>query len=68
MAKVKDFQKKVKLQIQGHKVKIHGSMWKVLSQAIRMCDMKALSLLVRKLWLRLKFFKSRSNFEVKATR
>ena len=26
-----------------------------------MCNMKALPLLVRKLWLRLKFFKSRSN-------
>ena len=30
-----------------------------------MCNMKALSLLVRKLWPRLKFFKSRSNFKVK---
>ena len=29
--------------------------------------MKALSLLVRKLWPRLKFFKSRSNLKVKAT-
>ena len=33
-----------------------------------MCTMKALSLLVRKLWPRLKFFKSRSNFKVKVTR
>ena len=33
-----------------------------------MCNMKALSLLVRKLWSRLKFFKSRSNFKVKVTR
>ena len=33
-----------------------------------MCNMKALSLLVRKLWPRLKFFKSKSNFKVKATR
>ena len=33
-----------------------------------MCNMKALSLLVRKLWPRLKFFKSRSNFKVKVTR
>ena len=33
-----------------------------------MCNMKALSLAVRKLWLRLKFFKSRSNFKVKVTR
>ena len=30
-----------------------------------MCNMKELSLLVWKLWLRLKFFKSRSNFTVK---
>ena len=33
-----------------------------------MCNMKALSLVVRKLWQRLKFFKSRSNFKVKVTR
>ena len=33
-----------------------------------MCNMKALSLMVRKLWPRLKFFKSRSNFKVKVTR
>ena len=33
-----------------------------------MYNMKALSLLVRKLWPRLKFFKSRSNFKVKVTR
>ena len=31
MAKVKVFQKKVKLQGQGHKVKNDGTMWKVLS-------------------------------------
>ena len=30
-------------------------MWKVLSQSIHMCNMKALSLLVRKSWPRLKF-------------
>ena len=42
-------------------------MWKVLSQGIHMCNMKALSLVVRKLWPRLKFFKSRSNFKVKAS-
>ena len=29
--KVKVFQKKVKLQGQGHKVKTYGTMWKVLS-------------------------------------
>ena len=33
-----------------------------------MFNLKALSLLVRKLWPRLKFFKSRSNFKVKVTR
>ena len=37
------------------------------SQGIHMCNMKALSLLVRKLWPRLKLFKSRSNFKVKVT-
>ena len=42
-------------------------MWKVLSQGIYMCNMKALSLLVWKLWPRLKFFKSMSNFKVKVT-
>ena len=31
MAKVKVFQKLVELQGQGHKVKIYGTMWKVLS-------------------------------------
>ena len=31
MTKVKIFQKKVKLQGQGHKVKNYGTMWKVLS-------------------------------------
>ena len=32
-----------------------------------MCNMKALSLMVRTLWPGLKFFKSRSNFKVKVT-
>ena len=32
-----------------------GTMWKVLSQGIHMCNMKALSLLIGKLWPRLKF-------------
>ena len=40
----------------------------MLSQGIHMCNMKALSLLVWKLWPRLKFFKRRSNFKVKITR
>ena len=68
MAKVKVFQKKVKLQGQGHEVNNYSTTRKVLSQGIHMCNMKALSLLVRKLWPRLKFFKSRSNFKVKVTR
>ena len=33
-----------------------------------MCNMRALSLVVKKLWPRLKFFKSRSTFKVKVTR
>ena len=33
-----------------------------------MCNMKALSLVVRNLWSRLKFFKSRSNFKVKRSK
>ena len=41
---------------------------KGLSQGIHMCNIKALSRLLRKLWPRLKFFKSRSNFKVKVTR
>ena len=48
MAKVKFFQKLVKLQGQGHEVKNYGTVWKVLSQGIHMCNMKALSLLERK--------------------
>ena len=68
MAKVKVFQKKVKLQGQGLEVKNNGTIWKVLSQGIHMCNMKTLSLVVRKLWPRLKFIKSRSNFKVKVTR
>ena len=43
-------------------------MWKVLSQGIHMWNMKVLSLTVHKLWPRLKFLKSRSNFKVKVTR
>ena len=64
MAKVKVFQKKVELQGQGHEVKNYGTKWKILSLGIHMGNMNALSL-VRKLWPRLKFFKSRSNFKVK---
>ena len=48
-AKVKVFQKLVKLQGQGHEVKNYGTTRKVLPQAIYMCNMKVLSLLVRKL-------------------
>ena len=39
-----------------------------MSQGMYICNMKALPLLVRKLWPRLKFFKSRSNVKVKVTR
>ena len=49
MAKVKVFQKKVKLQGQGHEVKNYSTMRKISSQGIHMCNMVALSLLVRKL-------------------
>ena len=67
-AMVKVFQKNIKLQGQGHDVKNYGTMWKVLSQGIHMCNIKALSFLVhlRKLWPRLKFFKSRSNFKARS--
>ena len=68
MAKVKVFSKVGQTSSQGHKVKNYGTMRKVLSQGIHMCNMKALSLLVRKLWPRLKFFESRSNFKVKVMR
>ena len=42
-------------QGQGHEVKNYGTMRKVLSQATNMCNIKALSLLVRTLWTKLKF-------------
>ena len=42
MAKVIVFQKYVKLEGQGHKVKNYGTLLKVLSQVIHMCNMKAL--------------------------
>ena len=44
-----------KVKVTTHEVKNYGPMRKVLSQGIYMCNMKALSLLVRKLWPRLKF-------------
>ena len=44
---------------------MHG---KALSQGMYIGNMKALPLMVRKLWPRLKFYKSRSNFKVKVTR
>ena len=56
MTMVKVFGKKVKLQSQGHYVKNYGMMWEVLSQGIHMWYiMKVLSLVVHKLWPRLKF-------------
>ena len=68
MAKVKDFQNWVKLQGQGHEIKNYGIIEKVLSQGIHMCNMKALSVLVRKVCQRLKVFKSRTNLKVKVSR
>ena len=41
---------------------------KVLSQGMCMSNMKALPLLVKKQWPRLKLFKSRSNFKVQVTK
>ena len=53
-------------QSQGHYVKNIGINRKVLSQGINICNIKALSLLVQKLWSRLSFFfKSRSKVNVK---
>ena len=49
MVNVKFFQKQVKSQSQGHKVKIFGMDRKVLSKGTNMCNMKVLSLLVQKL-------------------
>ena len=40
-------------------------MWKIMSQRIHMCNMKAISLPVWKLCPRIKFFKSRSKIKVK---
>ena len=57
---------KVTIKGPGDKVNNHSTMWKVLWQGIHMCNIKALSLLVRKSWPRC--FKSRSNFKVKVTR
>ena len=45
-----------------------GTERKVMSLEIHMCNKKALSLLIQKLWSRLKFLKSRSNSKVKVTR
>ena len=53
MAKVKFFQKYVKSQGQGHKVKNFGTERKILSQGIHLCIIKALSPFVTKLWSRL---------------
>ena len=54
MAKVKFFfQKQVKSQGQGHEVKTFGVDRKVLSQGIHLCNIKALSPFVKKLWSRL---------------
>ena len=52
--KVKVLQMCVKHQGHVHKVKNYHNMWKVLSQRINMCNMKAPSVLVWKFWPRLK--------------
>ena len=52
-------------QHQGHKVKIFGTAGKVLSDGKHMWNIKALSVTVTKLWLRLKFSKCRSKVTVK---
>ena len=49
IAKVKFFQKLVKIQGQGHKVKHFGTDRKVFSNGIHACNMKALSLIIKKL-------------------
>ena len=67
MVKVKFFQKYIKNQGQGHKVKKFCTNRKVLSQGIDVLY-EALSLLAKKLWSRLSVFKSRSNLKVKVTR
>ena len=54
VAKVKFFfQKSVKSQGKGHEVKYFGIDRKVFSQEIHLCNIKALSPLVKKLWSRL---------------
>ena len=65
MAKVKVFSKVGQTLMSRSEGQNYGTLWKVLSQEIHMCKIKALPLLVWKLWPRLKFFKSRSNFNVK---
>ena len=59
MANDKVVQTKVKGHGQGHMFKIYGTVRKVL-YGTHMPNMKAFSLWIKKLWLMLKFFKSRS--------
>ena len=68
MPRLSFFQKKVKRQGQGQKVKLFCTERKVLPQEILKCNMKAPCLLVKKLCLRLSYFKSRSKVKVKVTR
>ena len=53
MTNVQVFEKLVKLQGQGHKVKNYGTVWKVLSRVIHMCNKKEqqYTCAVRKLYL-----------------
>jgi hypothetical protein len=55
------------IKTQGQDFKIYGSNIKVLSQGTCM-KYKSLSFTIQKIWPKLKFLKSGSNFKVKVTR
>ena len=59
---------KVKVMRSKIMVPCERSCHKIFNTHDYLCNLKALTLLVRKLWPKLKFFKSRSNFKVKVTR
>ena len=59
---------KSRLRPQGQKCWYKCIIREVLSKGIDMCNIKAQSLLVQKLWSRLSFFKSRSKVKVKVIR
>ena len=68
--RLKFFKSRLNVKVKVTRYKIMVPCKKVLSQGIHIlvCNMNALSLLERKLWPRLKLFKSRSNFKVKVMR